>query len=210
MGIHLNILKSGKRLAPYEAIIQGAFDEVIQRILKLIQLPDIDIVIADAPRGAIPETGVGGQAYTKNLVFISINPEFQNLKDSLANEVKSTLAHELHHCARMNTVGYGKNLLETLITEGLADHFDIEVNGGLPRPWSIAVQGEALERMNRLAASEYYNESYNHFAWFFGAKDLGIPRWTGYSLGFDLVGEHISRTGKKASELVSIGASVFV
>ncbi len=41
-------------------------------------------------------------------------------------------------------------------------------------------------------------------AWFFGSDELGIPRWTGYSLGFKIVRGYLARNpGTKASALAT-------
>jgi uncharacterized protein YjaZ len=210
MSIKLHILNESGRLAPYVGVIQQAYDEVIVKLKNKITLPNVDVVIADSPDGAIPETGVGGNAYTAHIIFISINPNFHNLDKTISNEIKGTLAHELHHCARMKTIGYGTSLLQALITEGLADHFDLEVNGTEPKPWSIAIQGGKLEEIRKIAEKSFNDSTYNHFNWFFGSKDLGIPKWAGYSIGFDIVKNYLIKIGKKPSELVSVDASEFI
>ncbi|MVZ80379.1 peptidase, partial [Escherichia coli] len=49
---------------------------------------------------------------------------------------------------------------------------------------------------------------YNHNVWFFGAGDL--PRWLGYSLGFDLVARYLSAHPEhRASTLTDASAEVF-
>ena len=59
-------------------------------------------------------------------------------------------------------------------------------------------------------AEKIFNENYNHFDWFFGSEKNNIPRWSGYSLGFDIVCNYLKLTNKKASELVSVDASEFI
>lgn len=208
MNAILHILKSSGRLDELEGHIRSTALEVIPKIEERISLPHVDVVIEDNPKGAIPETGVGGYAKTAHILVVSIDPKsayIQNLQD----EIKSTLAHELHHCARMNLIGYGETLLEALVSEGLADHFDIEVNGNNPKPWSTALPEDALEKVAEKAKPEFNNSHYNHSAWFFGSQENQIPRWAGYSLGFHLVKNYLTKTGKKASELVGEPASSF-
>lgn len=210
MSIELTILKATGRLEPFETLIQTSFQESIEKIQRSIALPKIDVVVADYPDGAIPEIGVCGNAYTEHLVFISIDPNFPEIEKTLAIEIQSTLAHELHHCARMHTVGYGKTLLEALVSEGLADHFDIEINKSDPKPWCVALKGVELERIKKMAQAVYNNVGYSHSDWFFGSTKLNIPRWSGYSIGFDLVKSYLNKTGKSASELVSTDAQEFI
>lgn len=151
---------------------------------------------------------MGGYAPNAHLMYIHLDPDCADLAPRLEVEIKSTPAHELHHCARWAARGYGTTLLEAVISEGLADHFDIEINGGEPKPWSIALRGAELANIQVKAQEEYTNETYNHGEWFYGTGS--IPRWAGYALGYALVDTHIEKTGKKASALVGEDARLFV
>ncbi|KND46719.1 MAG: hypothetical protein AB201_02685 [Parcubacteria bacterium C7867-006] len=210
MNVKLHILKQSTRLNSFEEIIRKSFEEGINKIQNKIILPNVDVVVSDNPGSSIPETGVGGYAPTANLVYININPEFSDLEKTLFDEIQSTLAHELHHCARTEKIGYGKTLLEALVSEGLADNFDIEVNNKKPKPWSVAIKDEELKDLKKKAEKDFNNDKYNHSAWFFGSRDLNIPRWAGYSLGFDIVKDYLKKTDKTASELVVTDASEFI
>jgi uncharacterized protein YjaZ len=207
MSIKLHILKASERLEKFEADINKAFEAGINDVQNKLTLPRLDVVVVDDADMAIAETGVGGSAPNAHVLYIYINPNFANLEAVLELEIRSTLAHELHHCARWAAVGYGTTLLEAIVSEGLADHFDIEVNGGSPKPWSIALSEDELQS-TILKAKESFNSDYNHSDWFYGSKE--IPRWAGYSLGFKIVGEYINKTGKSASELVATSHTEFI
>ena len=207
--MNLHIMKASGRLAQIEPELIAAFDEVTQKIKDKLSLPDIDVMMADNPDNVIPETGVGGFAINANLLYVNIDPESLHFKSHMREEIVSTLAHELHHCARIHAIGYGKTLLEAMVSEGLADHFDIELNDRKPNPWSVAVNEEQTAALLEKATLEFENESYDHSAWFFGSEDKGIPRWAGYSLGFTLVGNYMKKSGKSAGELVETPARFF-
>ena len=54
------------------------------------------------------------------------------------------------------------------------------------------------------AREEYDNRRYDHLAWFFGTDESSIPRWTGYSLGFQLLGDYLHRySAARASALAT-------
>ena len=207
MSINLHILKASGRLDKFEASIKKAFEAGINDVQNKLTLPPLDVVVVDEADMAIAETGVGGSAPNAHVLYIYINPDFANLEAVLELEIRSTLAHELHHCARWAAVGYGTTLLEAIVSEGLADHFDTEVNGGSPKPWSIALSEDELQS-TMLKAKESFNSDYNHSDWFYGSKE--IPRWAGYSLGFKIVGDYITKTGKSASELVATSHTEFI
>lgn len=210
MKIDIHISNPTGTLDRFEGRIRGAITEVLAEIEGKIALPDVRIEIDDDAKSAIPETGVGGYAPSANLLKIHIDPDFEGLEENIDAEIKSTLAHELHHCARWAAIGYGNRLLEALVSEGLADHFDIEINGGTPKPWSTALTASELETVGKMAEREFSNKEYSHSLWFFGADTIRIPRWAGYSLGFVLVGKYLEETGKRASELVSESADSFI
>lgn len=208
MQIKLHVLKASGRLVSFEQSIQKGFEMGLERVQAALLLPDVDVVVADNPEAAIPETGVGGFAPTAHLLYINIDPTHVDLK--IEEEVCSTLAHELHHCARWKAVGYGNTLLEAVVSEGLADHFDIEVNGGEPKPWSRALNAEELEKIAEKAKKEFANADYNHSAWFFGSAQEDIPRWAAYSLGFKIVGDYMEKNQKTAAQLVGERAPLFI
>jgi uncharacterized protein YjaZ len=100
------------------------------------------------------------------------------------------VAHELHHTSRIRTgPGYGKTLGEALVTEGLADHFASEAFPDTPpQPWDNALSKDQEAELWRKAQSILdVPGGYNHQAWFFGGGAAGLPRWTGYTLGYKIV-----------------------
>lgn len=211
MNINLHILNSSGSLTSFTEDIKKVFDQSVRKITSKIPISDVDAVVYDNPDSAIPEIGIGGYAPNKHMVWISIDPAFPNLAQSIEKELGRTLAHELHHALRWKGPGYGKTLFEALITEGLADHFDMEVNNAKPHMWDVALSNEDTQKYLELAKKEFDNENFNHTDWFFGSKERKIPKWTGYSLGFYLVGEYLKKNPKeKASSLYSKKATVLL
>ena len=210
MSINLHILKATGRLNPFVEQIEKEFNESVDKISKLMPISDVDVVIFDYPDGAITELGIGAETFSQYLIEININPEFDGLSDSLSKEFKRFMAHESHHALRNRTINNLENLLGALISEGLADHFDMEVNNTSPHLWDKALNEEDFERFKKLAKENYFNENYNYDSWFIGSsKD--IPRWTGYSLGFYLVEKYLeAHPDQKASTLYNVKAEEFV
>ena len=126
MNLNLYILKATGRLNPYIKDIEN-ISEAERKITKVLPVKNVDIVVVDNPDYTIPETGIGGNTYSPDYLVVSLDPTFVNFKNVLQTELLDTFAHELHHAARWQTVGYGETLLETMISEGLADHFEIEI-----------------------------------------------------------------------------------
>jgi uncharacterized protein YjaZ len=92
-----------------------------------------------------------------------------------------------------------------MISEGLADHFAID-----PPIWSTALDTGELDKLIRYAMPLWSNTGCNHNKWFFGTGS-SIPRWAGYSIGFELVQSYLHQNpGKKASELFDLVAQAFI
>ncbi|CAN5182848.1 DUF2268 domain-containing protein [soil metagenome] len=211
MDIKTHILLGSGRLTPFSQQIQKVIDDAIPVITKKIPAKNVDVIMYHNPEGAVPEQGIGGYCPNGNITYISLDPAFSNLKDSIKKELKRILAHELHHTLRWQNPGYGETLLDAMITEGLADHFDIEVYNEQPQPWSITLSEHELQRMMKKAKTEFDNKEYDHFAWFFGNEELGIPRWTGYAIGFHLVKQYLQKyPDKKPSQLYAEKTEIFV
>jgi uncharacterized protein YjaZ len=211
MSANLHLLQASDRLDPFIDEIKEAFDQAIQKINKHLNVLDIDVVVADHPRGAIDEEGVGGRMLTKHYVRISIDPEHDNVQENLGIEIRRSLAHELNHCVWHDIHGSNETLMETLIMEGLAQHFDRQLHPDAdPYPWSVAVKGERLQGLRERARKKFDNEDYDYRKWFFGIGDNDIPKWTGYAIGFTIVGEYMKKVGKPASELMDIPPEEFV
>lgn len=207
---NLHILNGSGTLTQYLGVIETSFIEALEQIRKKINISNIDIVVYDNPDHAIKEIGIGGCAPTPNLIFVSLDPKFPNLAKSIENELKRTLAHELHHCMRQRSVGYGDTLLEALVTEGLADHFNLEVYKGRPHPWDTNLSDEQIKNYLEKAKTKFNDKNYDHNSWFFGSKEENIPRWTGYTLGFTIVKKYLEKNlDKKPSELYSTKAEEF-
>lgn len=206
--INTHIMQTSGKLKPFLTQIEEVMVNYLPRLTERLGVSDIDIVFCDDASRAIPETGVGGFAHHKHFVMIYIDPDFPNLVDNLEVQLKSTLAHELNHTLRWQKIGYKYTLLESIISEGLADHCDIILNNNNPQPWDNALSETDFQKYLSLAKNDWHNNNYNHATWFFGAGD--IPRWTGYSLGFKIVGDYIKRTGKDITELTRLPAETFV
>ena len=168
----------------------------------------IDFKIEIESDGVIPEIGISGSCPQPGLILLTIDPNNKTLGKSLGNPLERMIAHELHHALRRETVGYGKTLLEALVSEGLAGHFSQELYGNDPEPWESALSNRNLRNIAKLALSEADSYKYDHQTWFFG--DGYLPKWSGYTLGWkitqDLPGE---LNGLKYSQFISVPASMF-
>jgi hypothetical protein len=195
-------------LDAHRAGIEAAITDALARVDAAMPISGVTVRVRVNPSGAIPELGIGGYNPSTSEVILSVNPAFASLDASIADELGPTVAHEFHHARRRRAIGYGSTLLQAMVSEGLADHFAMELYG-IPAPiWATALDGPTAAEMLARAEAEW-NDLYDHATWFFGA-DPSIPRWTGYSLGFELVSDYLAANpGRRASALFGEPAERF-
>ncbi|MES2216494.1 MAG: DUF2268 domain-containing putative Zn-dependent protease [Patescibacteria group bacterium] len=210
--INIHVLSASKEIRPYSLELKSVAESAVLSVEKILPIRNIDIVLYDNARATIDEIGgVGGFTPNANTIFISLNPRHPRFKESLSDELTFTIAHELHHTIRWQKEVEGDTLLEALVFEGLADHFAQEITGRkFPSPWSQALTTEQKSVFLEKASKEWDRPTYDNAMWFFGATPEVIPRWTGYTIGYDLVAEYLkSHPGTTAASLVSADASLF-
>lgn len=200
--INLHILSGDIRMARHESTIREAADAILPAAASAISAHNIDIVVGIDAKCVILETGVGGSTQSPHLVFVWIDPSHTNVQTNLTSTIQSTIVHELHHVMRSRTHPWPGTLLDDIVGEGLADHFDMEITGSEPPQWAHALSDEQLEEMYTRAEPLFHTKGNGYSNWMFGSPEESIPQWTGYALGFKIVDDYIKHTGKKASELV--------
>lgn len=208
--IHIHVLTSDPGMNTLASEVKEGVDAVLPAAAKAIDARNVDIVVGANPAFTIPETGVGGSTQSSHIVFAWIDPEHENIKQNLKKEIGRTVTHELHHAMRNRSHPWPGTLLEDIVGEGLADHFDLEINGGEPLPWATALSEKELTELYKRAEPLFHVQGDGYPNWLFGSPEENIPRWTGYALGFKIVGDYLEKTGKRASELVEEPARVFV
>ncbi len=190
-------------------------ENIVKQFLPILEgilnAKDINVAVEENKEKSIPETGVGGFCPDSHTVHIFIDSKLSSLTQNLEKEIKSTLAHEFHHAVRNGSINWETDtLLGAMVTEGLADHFDLQVNKGEIKPWSKTLDEIKLKELMDKAEREFSSRSYNYNDWFFGNEEAGIPKWAGYSLGFKIVEDYLNKTGKKASDLAVVPPELFI
>ena len=189
MGWEKHFLNAENQLDGIMAPVSVAIDKVKERAETVTEPLDIDIVIQAMPGRVIPERGFVGHAPSAGIMYLSFDPENENLKASLDDPLERIIAHELHHIHRWRGPGYGTSLSEALVSEGLAGQFVKQLFHSQPEPWEMAFLDVELAEFAVIAAHRWEDRNYDHQDWFFGRS--GFPRWAGYSLGYKLVESYL-------------------
>lgn len=185
-------------------------EEVVAIAADAIHATDIEIRVEFGAEYTIDETGVGGS--TENPHLISVWLDSDKLGESMIVEVKSTIVHEMHHAMRNRIIPWPGTLLDDIIAEGLADHFDMEVNGCGPKPWSVSLTSDEIVSYEVKAKPlfNHQNTESDYYKWVLGTEDDDIPKWAGYALGFKMVKNYLELTGKKSYELVGVSSEEII
>lgn len=212
MSIKIHILSSSKDLKPFVKDLKIITKAVEILIKKLVSVGGIDIVFYDNPGATLKENGIGGYTPCANVIFFSLDPRNPKFREGIKNDLAFTLAHEINHAIRFRSPILKETLFEAIISEGLADHFAVEsTKRKNPPAWSIALTGEQKKEFLERASKEWNGLAYDHNAWFYGSEKEKIPRWTAYTLGYDIVSTYLQKHPKTpASKLISAKASVFL
>ncbi|MGH9324321.1 MAG: DUF2268 domain-containing putative Zn-dependent protease, partial [Vicinamibacteria bacterium] len=204
------VFEDGGILDSHKATIEPVVRETISAVRELLSVNGVTIRVTVGTAFVIPEIGMGGRTNGPGEIQLVMSPDSAVLAQSLTTELFPLLAHEMHHVMRIRTAGFGSNLLEAMVTEGLADQFSIEVAAIEPPIWSRALSEDELQIWYAQAREHWFDESYNHDAWFFGTTGE-IPRWAGYSIGFELTRLFLrANPGRRPSQLFGEPAASFI
>jgi hypothetical protein len=203
------VFADGGALAAHQAVITALLRDTFDRAGRRIPVGSVRIDVTADPGRSIPGWGMGGYAISPTEVDIVFDPAYPGLAGVLADRLPPLTAHEIHHTVRWRSQAPGRSLLETMVFEGLADHFAIELMGSPVPPWCTAFPpSENASYLDR-ARPELDNPRFDYQGWFFGVN-TDLPPWTGYTLGYRLVADYLAaHPGNTAASLVGAPASAF-
>jgi uncharacterized protein YjaZ len=132
--------------------------------------------------------GSTGVAFTEEFMLVQIDPSYE--KDAISNSV----AHEYFHVVDMEDGALGRStVLDSILMEGKAESFARIIYPEKINPWSVALTDIEKEKvMNELNGNL---DSYDYQIYqtlFSGDPSKGIPLWSNYKLGFEMVQDYLT------------------
>ena len=145
-------------------------------------------------------------------ISLVVYPDAQTLP-----RLHATVVHEYHHHYRTTLLNNGHDripLLESLVREGLAEHFVKELLGDVARgPYATALsQDDAQSLWVEVYRDRIFLEGEDNTGPYqFGGGTSGLPLWAGYSMGYHLV-DWYRKTHPKlsVSDLTVLNANCFI
>jgi uncharacterized protein YjaZ len=174
-------------------------NNTVTKVAAVLPISHTDILLHVRPSWTIPEFGIGGFSPHGAYALIHFDPAHSHFDSNIESELAATIAHELHHCARSGGVGYGNTLFGALVTEGLACAFEKEFRNGQTPIYAKAIDKPQQAELLSRAKLEFNNANYVHQDWFFGSRALEIPKWTGYTLGYEIVQLYLEQNNLTAA-----------
>lgn len=187
----LHWLQAAGSLAPWRSRIRAEIDAAFVAISHHMRPPRVDIVIHQIPHWPVAEFGFGGATPSRDTIFLGFDTAHPAMEDRLVGGLRRVVVHEAHHALRQAGPGYGVRLAEVLVSEGLADHFTVEVLGGRPDPWCLSLTSGELVSAARAAEPMLWETNIDLARWFYGDPREKLP-WSGYSLGWWLVDRYLA------------------
>ena len=193
--------------APIKQDAMAELEAASGQIADFVQLNRLDVVVAPEA-WVIREWGLCGYANSPGRITITLDPRSLRLHDTeRPDRLLATLAHEMHHVARLRSGVETYTLGGRFVSEGLAQCFEEEV--GAPTPfYAMALDSERLEQMVARARPLLSATEYEHDNWMFGRKgDPEWPRHAGYSLGYALVSTWLAERNMSAIDAAGVPAT---
>ncbi|RLA39477.1 MAG: hypothetical protein DRR42_27150 [Gammaproteobacteria bacterium] len=166
----------------------------------LLPIASLDVCVSHHPEGANPKLGIGGAAYSPIQLHIFLDANNSYVATAIKQELPAVLAHEMHHCARMQTNTDEETLAGKLVIEGLACKFETEITGErLPSFISPALMDQCGSHWQ--AAQELLDsKEFCMQSWFHGEAPNQMPNYLGYALGLSLTEKYLSLVEKTAAQ----------
>jgi uncharacterized protein YjaZ len=210
IGERTHLIVYEKSMADAVPIIKDA----LKKSAALLEAPaDITFKVVATDDKVIRDRldGSGGSTVTPTNITITVfNENVRSWRDAIV----SSVAHEYSHAVRgySYTDENGKpkvfDLKECLAAEGLAQCFEIEVNGGLILKYTREISRKAAVRAwtdlkGRLGETGLYWAVFEGYGGEF-------PLWTGYTLAYLIVSRNIKDLGGDWNEITKLDAETLI
>lgn len=191
--------------------IRSATDESVEKVVNALPPPNFNIAAHFYPWFQIEDmeifNGVMGKTFFGSSFHI-----YLDTKEFTLQALKETFAHEYNHAIRNQYLSPNEQTIaDAIAMEGLAEHFREDVIGGEPAAWSTALdKSEAKKYLKKLQPDldKSINNQDLYDEIFYDSGEY--PRWTGYSVGYQLVEKFIDNNDlEEWSEIMEIPSKEF-
>ncbi|GHF55289.1 uncharacterized protein YjaZ [Deinococcus metalli] len=178
-----------------------------------VHLPPLHVAVTLAEPGGLGADGVTGAANVPGWVLLSLWP--QRLPDGTWNHTKlpAIAAHEFHHAVRFAQPDWtvSMTLGAYLVAEGLAEVFAAELHGEASLgSWTTTLREADLRALAPRYGAVLDDRDFTTVRGYIfgdsvmreygGHRDLGVPPYAGYALGYHVVRDFLRRSGRTVEQ----------
>jgi uncharacterized protein YjaZ len=172
---------------------------------------DVNFTIYLKRAWTIEVTGDGGYtpAYDWVQIYIDLTGDTHSALSVIEERLPATVYHEVHHCKRWLTTGFGSKLIDEIVTEGLACAFEYQQWNKNGRRFLFELDGRSAVGYIEILKSLLKNPDYQYTRerWFIRGDDK-IPKWFGYKVGFYIVQNALrNNANKNILDLTSLASA---
>jgi hypothetical protein len=175
-------------------LVAGALDH----INALLPGPPntVSVIYGGDPADLVTQTGTSGVTNSAGgAVVVAFGPTAQAGLGKALAWLPHTLAHEVDHSVRALAgpgTGFGVNLRDEIVSEGIASAFDEAAFTGPPNPYDRAIsrsQECTLWRRAQPLLGQPDTSDSLYDQWFFGGG--GVPHWTAFTIGYEILKDYL-------------------
>jgi uncharacterized protein YjaZ len=210
MDTKINILNASAKFNHVFDVLESCAVNSLNEIQNYLKLPPLDIVISPCSDAYKTKCGIMGCVTTPYLIDIMLDTDREDLVDVINVQLSAVIAHEIHHAIRASSGVECKTLLQNIVAEGLACHFETKFNGNALPSLFDDIQNQDWMLLYEQMRPELNSVEFSYPVYFGGDDEAKFPNHAGYWVGFNLVSQYINQHGGCAASLVSIPAEQIV
>ncbi|HFQ5259072.1 TPA: DUF2268 domain-containing putative Zn-dependent protease, partial [Vibrio vulnificus] len=210
MTINTSILDATGKLAQYKEFLISQIDMALETISSYIEIHDLDITVSPFSKEKVSPFGIGGFALSAHRVELFLDVRRDDIEAVVKKELTAVLGHEINHALRKSYGHKNATLLDNLVMEGLACHFEGVLNGGELSSMFVDIQHEDWGPLYEKMKPHLESTSFPFEQMFLGTKLDEYPRYAGYWVGYNLVTQYLRNENSSISDVVALDSSSFI
>ncbi|WP_435249890.1 DUF2268 domain-containing putative Zn-dependent protease [Vibrio sp. nBUS_14] len=210
MTVNTSILDATGKLAQYEDFLISQINMALETIGTHIELHDLDITVSPFSKEKVSPFGIGGFALSAHRVELFLDVRRDDIEVVIKKELTAVLGHEINHALRKSHGHKNVTLLDSLVMEGLACHFEGVLNGGELSSMFVDIQHEDWRSLYKKMKPHLESTSFPFEQMFLGTKPDEYPRYSGYWVGYNLVVQYLHDQNPSISDIVALDSSNFI
>ncbi len=173
----------------------------LKKLIQIINVEDFQISIEPFSSNN-PNLKISGAADEPHKIWLKLNVSFPDFEDLINNSLTKAIAHEFHHLARKEKIK-DWNLLELLVMEGLALHFEKDFCNPEKTFLTSDISNEEYENIKDEIISDLFNEDFDH-KFYQNKRDdkMKVPAAFIYRFGYRIVNEYLKKNPEKNAILL--------